>query len=770
MASIGDLKGRVVITNASAGVLGKVRADMDAIANASRRLNTNFSQYISNLQKSAQHNLNRLRQNTSQHAAAAGAAGLGFKGLIDQTKGFNESKFGYGFATLTDYMKDGRLEMDAWRQNMDRVANEVRAKAKDFGLLPEIVMQAREEVEKLGFKGKDAASLWEAALGLHMSEPTKLASGQASQFLGAVYRAFENERKAMAVRMGKSADDPEFVAAYMKSLAAKAAVAGAESALGPADVIEGMRQYAPQWASLGISYDFALAALAHGANYGFRAPELGTAYKSMANRAIRPTAEGMRWYNRLGIDRSKYMEMDVADPKRATNQMNGLLGNALGRKHKGAVERMLIEAQRAGTTTSPEFRGRLASDLERRLGKGFAGRREQIEQAITDTVLAPKKFKDGGFDGLIRDIIKSGAGPAALATMFEGKHIARNDPMFKFYEKMYSLFEKIQKVDGSVMDAVTAGRKGSEAGKTDAMAGSWQNLMIQLEQAGGLVDMVKDAFTRLNQALATLPKEALTGITAGGMGIGAIGAAALLVGGLPALWKMGKFAGRMTGIPWALGSVGAAGSAVAGSVLGRMGYLPRHGIVGAPIGVGAGAGGAWMGQVAAARQLSLLGKARVIALGAGRFLIPGLGVVSAAAMGWGAYEGYKATGTVGGAVRGALGLGQANAAPAAPSGVADNKLSRQRTNVPRVSPESLVQPQAEASPDEQIRMMTDRMRATLQAVDFTAEGQRIVGTIAAGIRAGAADVDAALGEVTSRMRQQMNAVRLNTGPAIGAAR
>jgi hypothetical protein len=728
---LANLKGRVVIDNAASPALQQIKRDLDAIASSSKRINfAGLNSFAANATRSLQHQLDRMQKMAAPGSAALAGAGLGVRGVIEQTKDFNEAKFGYGFARLSDYLKDGKFDLQAWRAEMDKTAKEVQAKAKEVGTLPAYVMKAREEVEKLGFKGNESSSIYDAALGLHLSEPQKLATGQAAQFMGAVYRAFEGERKKTAARLGKDAEDPEFVRSYIQGLAAKAAIAGAESALGPSDVVEGMRQYAPQWAGLGISYDFSLAALAHGANYGFRAPELGTAYKSMAMKAIKPTAEGMRWYNRLGIDRSKYMDMDVADPKRATNQLDALLGNALGKNNKQWLEQQLIVAQKTGATTSPEFRGQLINNLEKRLGRGWVGRRAELESAYDDAFLAPTKFKEGGFDGLIREIIKSKAGPAALGTMFEGRHIARNDPMFSFYDKMYALFEKIQGIDGSFMDAVLAGRKSSEAGKTSALQGSWENLMIQIEQSGGIIDKVKESITSFNQSLAAMPAGALT--TAAGAitalaGLGVVGAA---VKAAPVVGAGARAAWSMTGIP-----------ALAGTAVGVYGGAKVAGKVNGLFGAGAASAGA--GGV----------------LGVVRRLVP---AIMAGYVGYEGYQGYQKDGWWGAAKAAGWAInplsifmpGAANAAtPGAAGADAIPSLQDAMASLPAATTE-----------------------IATAGTDMAAQIRAVMAEVEAGFRSGTASVVAALDEAAGNIRAAGAAaggggqgplrVPLNTGPTM----
>lgn len=178
-------------------------------------------------------------------------------------------------------------------------------------------MRAREEVEKLGFKGSESQAPYDAAMGLHLAEPRALDAGDAAKFLGRVYAAYEKQRVAQAKARGLDPDDPAFVAEYMKGLAAKTAVAAAASPLGPADTVEGMRQFAAQWAAMGIPFEFALAMLAHSSNYGFEAPELGTAFKSMTNRVLNPTPTALRLLDARGIDRAKYMQTEAAIPVKA---------------------------------------------------------------------------------------------------------------------------------------------------------------------------------------------------------------------------------------------------------------------------------------------------------------------------------------------------------------------------------------------------------------------------------------------------------------------
>lgn len=757
--SIGDLRGRVIITNASAGTLRQVRSDLDGIANASRRISfANLNTQVANTVRSLRHQIDRLNRQAAPLAAGAAAAGLSVRGIIDQTKDFNEAKFGYGFATITDHIKEGKLELDGWKSNVNAVAADAIRAAKSFGTLPTTTMRAREEVEKLGFKGNESEGMFNAAIGLHLTEPQALSSGMAAKYLGAVYRAFEKqsgeEKEKLAKKMGADINSKEVNDAYIKSLAAKAAVAGAESALGPAEIVEGMRQYAPVWAQMGVSYDMSLAALAHGSNYGFRAPELGTAFKSMMNKVIAPTAQGLQVYDLLGINRQDFMTSAPVAPQKAANQLNSLFNGVFskkgGKEHKRQILEMLDTAYRQGVTTTPEFQGALTQEMQRILGPGWAGRSNEVREGVSNATVSGS----GGVKlfELIKAMRDKGATTGQIATAFEGRHIARYTPMFQFYDKLIAMNEKVAAAGPEVLDAAVEGRKDSEAGKTDALKGSFEGLMIALEKTGGVVDTIKTKLTELNNAMAGLPAPVLTGVTAGTAGLGALAAGGLMLGGLPLLWRMAKGAGRLgwsaTGIPAAAGGIGAA----TGWALGRFGMLPTN-VVGPSI----GASGPILGAAATASRLGFWGGVRAIAIGGGRLLIPGLGIVSAAAMGYGAYQGYKQTGTLGGAVRGAIGLGDANAA----DGV---------EGMPPIG-EFLKPGGAGGGAASEGQTFVDQLLAPIRSLDLSAEGARVADTFIAGFRGKIGEAAAASGEMANAMRSAAGStgpsrVPLNTGPTM----
>lgn len=718
MAGAMDLRGRAVISDGATGPLRSIKGQLDAIGHSASRV-TVAANAIQTLGRSAQ----RLGAGLMGAGAVGGYA---LKSLIDQTRTFNEAKFGYGFARMTSFMKDGKLDMQAWRADMDKTARSARDASVAFGALPETTMRAREEVEKLGFKGAESEGIFSAALGLHLSDPQDLASGEAAKYVGAMYRAFAKSRDELASKMGVAPDNEEFVKKYAKGLAGKAAIAAAESALGPADLIEGMRQYAPQWAAMGIDYDFALAALAHGSNYGFRAPELGTAFKSMVTKTINPTAQGLAVLDKLHVNRSDFMTAAPVLPAQAANRLNSLLNGQLfagkgkaGRKSQ--IIEMLDTAYRQGLTADPEFQQTLTEEVMRMLGKGYAGRIDDVRESVANATITGQ----GGLKmpEFIKELRDKGATVGDIATIFEGRHVARYTPLFQFYEQLIGMYEKLKGTDGAVMDEVVDARKSSEAGKTDRVSASWQNLMLKLEESGGIVDMAKSAIIGFNQALAGLPTEALTAVTGAIGALGALAAGGMAVGTFRMLRDVLVAAGG-AGAPSVAGPVAGAATGIAGTAT--------------TAGVGVPLGG---------------------------------GVVVGLPFGYAAYQAMKEHDKHGGSwwdslYRGLSGNG---------AGDADRRRGYQDSIGSAVSPPAAATSDAGAAASEAqqmestVQQTVERMRAAVAAVDLSGEGQRIGQSLVSGLQAGLAGAEAAIAAAGARMQAAARKIQLNTGPAMGTA-
>ncbi|OYW56770.1 MAG: hypothetical protein B7Y80_01425 [Hyphomicrobium sp. 32-62-53] len=702
---------------------------------------------------------------------SAAVAGYGMYSFVNATKEFNESEFGYTFAKLPDHFKGLRVDMKSLGEDTKTVSDDVRRVSKDLGLIPKEVMKARTEVEKVGRSGALGESMFSAALGLNMAD-SSMTSDVAVKYLNAVYSSFEKQRLELGKQMGLDLTDPKQAEYldyhWLRSVAAKSAFAAAKSSLDPRELVEGARQYAPQWAMLGMSPDQTLGALAHGSNYGFMAPELGTAFKSWANRLVKPTAAGLGWMNTLGLDRSKWTKgFGAAAPKKATTAIDALLGNQVytgkgGKEFRGQVRGMLDEAAAAGTTATPEFQGKLVDLVMKRLGSKYAGRGDEVADAISNATLV----SDGGIDVIefIREAKAKGMTSAAMLEVLEGRHFARNSPMFQFFDQLVGMIDGLKKIDGSALDAIEEARKGSRAGKLQALTGSWEELLLTIQDTG-INDSIVAGLKSVVSGLASLNPE----VVKWGAALIAIGAVAA-----PAVFAFRAIAGLM-------GMIGAGGKILAGALgLGAAAAAPAAGR--GLFSLGAGAAGGAAATAAAARMVS--------GMGAGGQMISGMSAAGAAAgagaagkgggtlaklaglgakglsrlwlpltLGYAAresWQGYQKDGLAGAILNpltfGLYSGGSAQAAEAPGPTIAAAGGAVATGQAPGVAGAqgnlAGMQSAAGALPGV-VNTAIAQVRGTLAGVNLAAEGQRIIESLAAGMRAGIPAVQSAASQAAA---------------------
>lgn len=529
---------------------------------------------------------NKAGQSLRSFGGSAAAAGFGIYSFVTAMKDWNEAEFGFTFARIPDHFKGLRLDMESLNKDTQGATSASRKLARELGLLPSEVQKARTEVEKVGATGALGDSMWRAALGLTMADK-EMPSDMAAKYLNAMYQSYGKQRQKLMKRMGVDESNQSqvewFNDNWLKSVAAKSGFAAAKSALDPAELVSGARQYAPQWASLGMSPEIVLGALAHGSNFGFMAPELGTAFKSWGNRLVKPTITGLGWMNGLKMDRGKWSDgYGAADPSKATTRLDGLLSNQLyagkgGKEFRKQIRAELDRGLSEGTTTSPEFQGNLTKTIQKRLGKGWEGRADDVADAVVNATTVAGG--DVNIVEFIREGLKKGMTRAAMLEILEGKHVARNTPLFEYFDALVKMIDDLDKLGENHFDAIQEARRKSRAGKMDAMAGAWEEVMISLQDSG-VIDTLTNGLRRLAEGISSLSPGTLESITYGLMGLAVIGPLGALAAGAAA--GLGALYAAILPFMLAAG-MGTKGAAAAGSMTGAA--AGTAGVVG--LGVGA---------------------------------------------------------------------------------------------------------------------------------------------------------------------------------------
>lgn len=741
-----------------------------------------------------------------QTRSSATAAAFGMQQLIQKTQEFKELEWGYQFAILPDYIKDGVLQLDKLQAKTAEVSKEARKLADELGVLPNDVMRARMETQKVGVGGSVGDAMMKTALHLRMGD-SELPIDKGVHFLNAIWQSNRDLRRDEGRgsfgldlnddgTLANPAQQQRFDAfneMWLKRFAARAAVAAADSPLSPTTLIEGMRQFAPQWAALGIRPEVALGALARGSSEGFGASEMGTAMKSFGNRLIRPTAEGLRSQAMLGMDPRKWVKgLGAADPIAATNRLNQLLGGQLSlgqgaRQFNVELRQALIDAKKDGSTTTPEFQAKIVKMVSDRLGPTWAGKADDVVDAVTRATTVSTGQVD--ILAFISEARAKGMSVADMLVQLEGRHVSRHSGLFRFFDALVAQVDRLDKIGPDHMDHIVNARKSSAAGKIVALQGQWQQFLIRLGESPATLAVIDALATMLGYLNQVSPNVMALGIFAasGVVALGAIGiafagiaaASRVLLGPLAGILGLMLAAKRLPGIVGTTARAGAVGAPVLSSTAKpSSAIVPKGPMVGGLPSAAAAAGGSlpWFQRIASyagigfgAWQLySAYGDKEASAIdrtanGAGGALAVGAG---AKALGWLGFLGRAASLVPGGMFLPMLLPELIRSAPDAydrlKGNIPDGETAAQRVAEDRVAEHyrrrSMAQRLKALAPDapwgrydgadmpaanaaqqvpQQVKSSMAEARAIMRAEDYTAEGQRIAESIANGIRAGA---------------------------------
>jgi hypothetical protein len=167
-----------------------------------------------------------------------------------------------------------------------------------------------------------------------------------------------------------------------------------------------------------------------------------------------------------------------------------------------------------------------------------------------------------------------------MLEVLEGRHVARNTPMFEFFDKFVNTIKELEKVDSRFLDGLEDAWKKSPAGRMSALRSSWEELFLKLQDSG-LNDKIVNGLKGLIDTLATLDPQwiQLAGnialVTAVATPLASITLA--VAGALGSLWAALKIGSALLG---ALGFGGGGGGAAVGGAAAGGGWLARLGLGG----------------------------------------------------------------------------------------------------------------------------------------------------------------------------------------------
>ncbi|MDQ8700218.1 phage tail tape measure protein [Hyphomicrobium sp. LHD-15] len=485
----------------------------------------------------------------------SGPTTLGLGATIYATQEFERRLLGVQLAAMSAMDDLGNLrqvnDVKLLQRDAEQLKRSVMSLSEQLGFSPTGLMQAAEAAAKLGVSLKQAESVARNAAIWNMAEQ-EYAPAEAAEFLGKLAAMFN------------APEDPQAYNEWVKATADKIATVAAAAPTDISSFSEGLRQFAGAFALSGGTIDQANALLGTATKFGQDDIETGTALKMGLVRLISPTLPHSSALSAAGIDRSKYLDITAADPRRSVNQLVQLFPGYIDKALKQSLFQKLTEAFKSGRGADPGFIGEIAGILNKATG---------AKESIDDThmkVLNAIVTSGGKVDyyGYLRDIAelqKEGKfSDAAFIEAFTKHHYSKMSALLGHSEWMDRYLGLSQSATGRGQDTRVQAYKESAAGRWEESVSSLSRALIKLRETDGVNNLIS-VFGRLADGIASLPPsvvEVLGGLAAGLLALGAagwaVGGIAALAGVLPTLATgLTLLAGTPLGLA-ALG-VGAAG-------------------------------------------------------------------------------------------------------------------------------------------------------------------------------------------------------------------
>ena len=462
--------------------------------------------------------------------AAVGGMGLtgafGFGMLLQQTERFNRANFGVGVASISEAMdKFGNVDISRLRDDMERINKSSLTMSQNLGLSPTTIAEIHETLAKAGLEADKLADAAKATAILAKTDFDTPANKMAEfmHVLSIIHKP----------QPGESFGD------FMMRQADIVNIAAGQTRLSVGSMMEGLRQFQPIGASMGLGPEQMAAMLMAGVYSGFNPIELGTSIKSAMVRAYRPTGPGMFALNSIlgpmGKSLQDYTVASAQDPRRAAAGLQASLGFLKGNL-RTQVDKMLFDAYRGGHTTSEGFLQNLTQFLFKSGGFSDLKDMQTIENFVRSAVLVPGQQVD--VIRMWQDFVKGGGDIAQFVNYFEGRHLARLLPLMRRLQSADGApspfetdVEMLKRAKGQGLGAVETLWSTHPLGNMKAMGAAWERIMIRLANSPGIQQFV-NGLERIAAAIERADPLVVQMGAWGGIIALLAGPAALVAGGL----------------------------------------------------------------------------------------------------------------------------------------------------------------------------------------------------------------------------------------------
>jgi len=472
-------------------------------------------------------------------SAMAGPMAMGLGAIIYGTQEFEKKALGLRIASIADSMdRFGNIDHGKIARDAEAIKASSLATSTMLGVSPTGLIEAAEAAAKMGIALKQADAIMRTSAILNMIDPD-VGHGTAAELMGTLGLQF------------KAPTDADGYSKWIAATGDKIAMVASATRTSVSRIQDGLRQFSGVFATFGASIDETGALLGGMVQGGLMDEESGTALKSSALRFIKPTFEGTAAMTALGIDRRNYMDLTGSDPYRATNQLMRMFTGYIKKDNKAWILNELQKAQKEGRGADPEHIDRIAGYIN-----NLTGDKETIEDTylkVLNTITsAGGKVDIFKYLSDVAGMVKDGKiSDAQLATIFEGRHIARMKTLFNQWGEVMRVLDISQRAQGQGLDAAKLEYQQSAYGRWESALSSLQRAAIRLRETDG-INAVVTSLGNLANAVASMPSGAIE----------VIGKTAAAFVALSAVgWTLGGVAMGISAVAAALGAFAAIPSA-----------------------------------------------------------------------------------------------------------------------------------------------------------------------------------------------------------------
>ncbi len=442
-------------------------------------------------------------------------AALGLAAVLREAKEFSKFELGVSIAQIDDKALAAADGFEKIKQNTKKIRADVLDIAKQIGVSPTRLMAGAEAVVKMGIDSNVSAQYSKFSARLSMADPN-FAIEDAAEFLGV---------------MGKIWKFPADATAHANRLevtANRIALAANKSRLSVGSLQEGVRQFAPLSAALGVSEQDSYSLLAGGVNAGFGATEVGTALKSTLIRFTKPNRDAYSIYDQLKINRGDFIDFSAAAPEKVMSILGSQNPGVFSPKERQKLLKTLRQGSAGGLMNDPGFTDKMLGQLYKAAGASNEEDRDRLTEGYLQAV------NQGGGNvnivGLFAKLKEKGVSLPQLSTMFEGRHAARLMAMIEHIDDIKELSKVLAEAGPLTLEKINELYNDSLYGQLEQTAAAWERLTITMADTG-VFRTVTEIFHDLSEALASMDPATVALLTKGILGLAAVG---------PALWVAGS--------------------------------------------------------------------------------------------------------------------------------------------------------------------------------------------------------------------------------------